>query len=80
MHALKHLTDFHCASANKHFHTIEHNCSICDFTITNSNSSPETHHQFILFVQGFSFEPFIESIALQSTFNNLPARAPPFIS
>ncbi len=80
VHAFQHLKDFHCSSSNKHFHTVEHSCSVCDFTSTNSSSAPETHYQFIISVQQFSFLPFVEIAALQNTFNNLPARAPPFVS
>jgi hypothetical protein len=77
VHDIQHSKDSHCASANKHFHSLEHSCSICDFTSSNSSSTPDTDYQFILCVQRFSFEPFIESNIIQNAFNNLPARAPP---
>lgn len=33
VHLFKHRNDIHCNSSEKHFHTSEHNCSICDYTI-----------------------------------------------
>jgi hypothetical protein len=34
IHALIHADDPHCHALNaKHFHTIEHNCPICDFEL-----------------------------------------------
>ena len=79
VHSFNHISDLHCFSSNKHLHPLEHNCSICDYTSTNSNANFLTQNKFILSVQNFSFEPFIESIAVQNAINNLPARAPPVV-
>ena len=33
-HQLEHSRDFHCDTANSHFHEQEHHCLICDFNVT----------------------------------------------
>ena len=77
LHAFEHREDVHCTAVNKHFHTQEHSCSICDFTITDSNASPDVDFQFIISAKHFSFQPFIESVNTPNAFQNLPSRAPP---
>ena len=79
VHSIKHISDLHCSSANKHLHPLEHNCSICDYNSTNSNTSPLAQNNFILSVQNFSFVPFAENIPVLSAEYNLPARAPPVV-
>lgn len=79
IHALEHKADIHCGATDKHFHSVEHNCSICDFTNTTTTSAPETSSQFIISFQQFSFLPFIESITTANAFHHLPARAPPVV-
>ncbi|MGZ4053703.1 MAG: hypothetical protein ACXVPY_08135 [Bacteroidia bacterium] len=77
VHAFEHSADSHCTATDKHFHTLEHSCSICDFTITDSNQAPETEIQFIISANHFSYHPFIESVNIPDAFQNLPSRAPP---
>ena len=77
IHTFEHNADQHCTATNKHFHNLEHSCSICDFTITDSNSSPDTAIQFIVSSNQFSFNLFIESVNTPTAFNDLPSRAPP---
>ena len=37
VHDVTHAKDTHCSTKNsKHFHTSEHHCSICDFTVSLS--------------------------------------------
>jgi hypothetical protein len=79
LHAFEHLSDSHCTSANKHFHPLEHNCSICDFTITDSNSSAISTIHFVISSQTYSFNPFCESVNTPIAFADIPARAPPVI-
>ena len=79
MHAFEHQNDIHCNATDKHFHTLEHSCSLCDFTITDSSYPTENEHQFITSIQSFLFQPFIESVNTPSAFQNLPSRAPPVI-
>ena len=62
---------------DKHFHQQEHACSICDFTITDSNNAPDSDIVFIVSSQPFLFSPFIESVNIPFAFSNLPSRAPP---
>ncbi len=77
MHAFEHRADLHCTATDKHFHTLEHSCSICDFTITDSNAAPETDVQFIISVHSFSHQSLIESVNTPTAFQDLPSRAPP---
>ena len=77
LHALEHQSDIHCNASNKHFHSLEHACSICDFTITDSNYSSGSEHQYIISIQQFLFYPFVENVNTLHVFQLLPARAPP---
>ncbi|CAN5414817.1 hypothetical protein BH10BAC1_BH10BAC1_17430 [soil metagenome] len=77
LHALEHHNSIHCSITDKHFHQQEHACSICDFTITDSNGAPNSEITFITFSQSFLFSSFIESEHIPYAFTNLPARAPP---
>jgi hypothetical protein len=79
VHAFEHKDDLHCTSADKHFHPLEHNCSICDYTSTDSNSSTENNFSTLIFSSTFNFIPFIESVNIPDTFCDLPARAPPIV-
>ena len=79
IHALEHKADIHCSATDKHFHSLEHNCSVCDFTNTNTITTPETSSEFIISANDFSFLPFIESSFTSSSFHLLPARAPPIV-
>jgi hypothetical protein len=39
IHDVTHSKDVHCSAKNsKHFHTSEHHCSICDFTLSFSTA------------------------------------------
>lgn len=78
-HAFEHQADLHCNATNKHFHTLEHICSICEFTLTDSNYSTGTEYQFIISVQQFLFHPFTESVNIPYAFQYLTARAPPVV-
>ncbi|MES2591872.1 MAG: hypothetical protein V4608_08310 [Bacteroidota bacterium] len=77
VHAFEHITDTHCTANDKHFHEAEHHCDICDFTITDSNSSASIDYHFIISVNPFSFQTLIASVHVQNAFQNLPSRAPP---
>ena len=78
-HAFKHQSDIHCDATDKHFHTLEHTCSLCDFTITDSNYPTQNNHQLIVSTQQFLFHPFVESVNTPNAFQNIPARAPPIV-
>jgi hypothetical protein len=77
IHAWEHSADEHCTSTSKHFHNLEHSCSICDFTITDSNAAPETEVQFVISSKPFLFHSFFESVNTLAAFQDLPSRAPP---
>lgn len=79
IHAFEHNNDLHCAATDKHFHSSEHTCSICDFTSTDSNSSAENNFSFIVSAISCTYDPFIVSVNSPTAFQDLPSRAPPFI-
>ncbi len=77
LHSYEHQKDLHCTATEKHFHDLEHACSICDFTTTDSNNSPESGVQFIISAKEFSFFPFTQQLKIPYPYSNLPSRAPP---
>lgn len=77
VHGFECSSDIHCTASEKHFHSLEHHCAICDFTISNSNTPPKTDFQLINSVHHFSFQLFNESIQTPIAFQHLPSRAPP---
>jgi hypothetical protein len=79
IHAFQHKNDTHCSTTDKHFHNPEHNCSICDFTATDSNAISENDFSFTISGSQFLYEPFIENVNSVKTFHHLPSRAPPLV-
>ncbi len=77
LHAFEHHDDIHCSITDKHFHEQEHECSICDFTITDSNGIPCTDVSFVISSQKFSYTEFISGLSIPYAYSNLPSRAPP---
>lgn len=77
IHEFEHRDDVHCSAADKHFHELEHSCSLCDQTIIDSTYPLATDFQLIISFQPFLFHPFVESIHAPDAFQYLPARAPP---
>ncbi len=77
IHDYHHINDKHCASVDKHLHTSEHHCEICDFT-NNINGLPSYNEANLLLsetaVLDFYFPENILLI-LQKHFHSL--RAPP---
>lgn len=76
-HALEHQDEIHCSIIDKHFHEQEHECSICDFTITDSNDVPYTDISFIISFRNFSYTEFSSGLSIPNAHSNLPSRAPP---
>ncbi len=79
VHAFQHSSDLHCTNADKHFHQVEHSCSICDFTYTESNASTENNFSFLIHTTTFNYISFFESIHTVNAFKHLPCRAPPIV-
>ncbi len=79
IHDANHLDDTHCVATDKHFHSLEHNCPICDYTNNYNSTTPETSYIFIIAVQNFSFEPFVDIRFSSSACLHLTARAPPTV-
>lgn len=76
-HSFEHHDELSCSITDKHFHEQEHECSICDFTLTDSNDIPYTDISFVISVQNFSYTEFISGLNTPNTHSNLPSRAPP---
>lgn len=79
VHSFECDTDIHCTANEKHFHNLEHDCGICDFNVTDSNSPTINDYQLINVVHRFSFHLFKENVPTLSAFQHLPSRAPPII-
>ena len=79
LHTSEHLRDNHCTTGNKHFHNLEHHCSICDFTITDSNKPNDVDYQLVVSFKQFSFQSFSENPNIPCAFQLLPSRAPPIV-
>lgn len=77
LHAFEHAADVHCHASDKHFHPLEHHCSICDFTATDSNIVTDEILSFSIPGQRFLFVPLRAGIHKPATFQDLPSRAPP---
>lgn len=78
-HAFEHESDPHCLATDKHFHSEEHHCSICDFTVTDSGTLTENNFTFIVTDFELSFDPFNENKNCLQFFHHLPSRAPPIV-
>ena len=77
MHAFEHSDDIHCSITDQHFHEQEHECSICDFTITDTNGNHSNDVSFVISSQNFSYQLFTPELSIPFAYSNLPARAPP---
>src|SRR5687768_4611960 len=76
LHAFEHSNDIHCNENDKHFHTLEHNCSICSFTFTSSEEPIKIADALILFSSSFSYSPSINCIYELNAIDNSGSRAP----
>ena len=79
VHTFKHAKDSHCTSENKHFHSLEHNCGICDFTFCPPYGSAYVNPSYSLFSFSFSYIPSINCIYELNTIDNSGSRAPPIV-
>ncbi|MCW3103049.1 MAG: hypothetical protein JWO09_1489 [Bacteroidetes bacterium] len=77
LHAFEHRDEAHCSATDKHFHEQEHNCSICDFTATDSATGAENRFSFVIAETNHAYNPFTDYVSSISTLLHLPSRAPP---
>lgn len=82
LHAIDHSSFKHCTASDKHFHTVEHRCAICDFNFSTPTIIPATAAVVLNHESTFLYTYYIQKIYITTVFRNLPARAPPsfFIS
>jgi hypothetical protein len=78
-HAFHHEKDPHCLATDKHFHSVEHNCSICDFTSAESPELSTVDFTFLISGTKFSYCAFIENATDLKPYHLLPSRAPPIV-
>lgn len=76
-HIYRHADDERCISADKHFHSQEHSCSICDYTLSGPCVIVDAEQIIILSSQLIFLKQFAESIYVPAAFQDLPSRAPP---
>jgi hypothetical protein len=77
LHALAHADEVHCSADEKHFHELEHSCSICDFNLTDSPTLTSVSYSFIIIEVENTYDTFIEGVNTSLRVVHLPARAPP---
>jgi hypothetical protein len=77
LHAFDHINDKHCVATDKHFHELEHSCSICEFTIADTCPVPDIQLDIVVSEYTYSFQSFIQSLHVPEAFQDLPSRAPP---
>jgi hypothetical protein len=78
LHDFEHRYDLHCDSeSQKHIHTLEHTCTVCDFTLPFVTHSITGTLTFSRLIQP---QVYFSRVAVQDIFfsgNNIPPRAPP---
>jgi len=79
IHAFEHLDDVHCTATDKHFHELEHTCSICDYTHSNSTESPQNNYKVILVENNYYYNLYTPSVNIPHSFQDIPTRAPPVV-
>lgn len=77
VHAFEHHDEVHCTITDQHFHELEQECSICNFTVIDSSGIPHTDVKFIDASKSISYQEFIQSVNIPYALSNLPSRAPP---
>jgi hypothetical protein len=77
LHAIDHSAYEHCTASDKHFHTIEHRCAICDFNFSTPTIIPATVAVTLNHESVFLYTYYIQKIYRTTVFQNLPVRAPP---
>lgn len=77
IHIYQHADDERCISADKHFHSEEHSCSICDYTLTQPCLITDANPVIILSEQRIFLKQYAEDLHTPSAFQYLPSRAPP---
>ena len=76
-HDFAHTLDTHCTTGSKHFHNLEHNCALCDFSINDTHFPVDASTQFVILLNGISFNSVTESVNIPNAFQDIPSRGPP---
>ncbi len=78
MHDFEHRHGTHCdAKAVKHFHTLEHVCSICDFSVPVSTEFLTFCFNSLITVNEINFQIPVEKSINANFHYQVPPRAPP---
>ena len=77
IHAIEHADDVHCSASDKHFHELEHSCSICDYTMPAALGSANNSFHVVFNEQIISFNLYTDCINIPTAYQDIPSRAPP---
>lgn len=77
IHIYQHSDDERCLASEKHFHTQEHSCAICDYTLTSPCLITDIDAITIPSTQLVFLKQFREGLYVPAAFQDLPSRAPP---
>ena len=78
IHDFEHRHDTHCdAKAEKHFHTLEHVCSICNFSIPVSIEFLTFYFNKLITFNEIVFQIPVGNNIIADCFYKIPPRAPP---
>ena len=80
LHDFEHQDDSKCFSTEKHFHSQEHTCSLCDYTVSSPNITTDDQSEVIRISYPFSYHLFCESTLLSRIDYKFSPRAPPALS
>ncbi len=77
LHIYEHSADEHCYASDKHFHEMEHTCSICEFTLIDTLLLSNKFIPFVNTEYPHYFHMLNVRVNGNTTFSDLPSRAPP---
>ena len=78
IHDFEHRNDFHCSTkADKHIHSQEHNCSVCDYNSPASGAEVKVFGELSLPFASFSYPHSGQAHLSLLLKYSLPSRAPP---
>ena len=80
IHTLQHVDSFHCKASDKHFHELQHNCSICDFIVPITTAPSQPNYDFNVYASSSQLFLSSEENLFSAPKYFVSLRAPPVIS
>lgn len=78
IHDFQHRNIEHCSVKNQtHFHSEEHSCSLCDYSVPESSKPTDVKIATILTAYSVYYFPSTHNLTIQEADQKLPSRAPP---